>query len=311
MAQTFHQSWVRPLPTHHCSPTIMWKRVTQCIAQSWSHCLQALMPTASSQVWTSRRQQQHDITSLPASVPSAWSRCRHVASWSVGNWTDKRPWSMSLLWTVLRSTDERGGDVAQSLFHAASVTSASVVQPVRLILIICVEVLLWLEIFSLLMCQALWWLCRQRICDFTLSVDTGQLSEHVDNVCALHVLLWYWYFVKEVFRCAENRDWNRRTVFHCAEHRDWKLILISWAHFPQKNRLGLCRFSAQWSQLHWNSHVCSMPISVTIFCVVKHPFYSFTWSIQGDQSGKSGNVREFNMCDPSLTHAIPECLRGE
>jgi len=57
-------------------------------------------------------------------------------------------------------------------------------------------------------------------------------------------------------------------LLHHAQHaRD---INIHKLHpLPEKNRLGLCRFSAQWNRLHRNSHVCSvigfLSISVRIF----------------------------------------------
>jgi len=94
---------------------------------------------------------------------------------------------------------------------------------------------------------------------------------------------------KGVFHCAKHRDWNldwnsdwnrdwsRQTLFHCAESRDWKLI-------------GLCRFSAQWKRLHWNSRVCSMQISITIsitiFCTVKHPL-KCTCTMSSQKSSRS------------------------
>jgi len=51
----------------------------------------------------------------------------------------------------------------------------------------------------------------------------------------------------------------------------------------RKNRLGLCRFSAQWNRLDWKSRVCStqisIAISIMIFCTVEHPFTE-SWTLQ-------------------------------
>jgi len=61
----------------------------------------------------------------------------------------------------------------------------------------------------------------------------------------------------------------------CSRHKYTQAPLTS-----EKNRLGLCRFSAQWNRLHWNSRVRSiidfLPISVRIF---QNEHCSF-WKIQ-------------------------------
>jgi len=89
-------------------------------------------------------------------------------------------------------------------------------------------------------------------------MDVDDDDEYI-NAAAAHAV-----FVMTV--SAARMYWLLR---HAQHARD---INIHKLHpFPKNRLVPLCRFSTQWNRLHWNSGVCSMPISITIFCVVEHP----------------------------------------